>query len=189
MENPSLQDIFKDLNRELKILVLGLQGSGKSSFQKVLSDGPTNMEPVAVKQGSNHQVNLGQLTFQFCTSHETTALLSPNAEDTTNRVLQADAIIWIVDSTNYEQLPSCRDLFRKTADLTMNTQSPLLVLVNKNDALGASVSEVADKMQIFSIRNRVWFCQGVSVKTGDGLYEGLNWLTKKLEVVVDEENQ
>ena len=56
----------------------------------------------------------------------------------------------------------------------------LLVFANKQDLGVMSVAEIIDKLDLQSIRGRDWFCQGTSALTGTGLYEGLNWLTKKL---------
>ena len=51
----------------------------------------------------------------------------------------------------------------------------------KQDLSVMSVAEVSDKLDLNSIKGREWYCQGTSAMSGAGLYEGLNWLTKKLE--------
>ena len=41
--------------------------------------------------------------------------------------------------------------------------------------------EVTDKMGLFNLpRNRAWYVQGAQATTGDGLYEGLDWLATTL---------
>lgn len=42
------------------------------------------------------------------------------------------------------------------------------------------VSEVAEKMQLHSLRSRKWHIQPASALTGKGLHEGLDWLSSTL---------
>lgn len=54
----------------------------------------------------------------------------------------------------------------------------LLVYANKQDLPNAmKVSEVSERLGLNKLRNRQWFIQGSSAPTGDGLYEGLDWLS------------
>ncbi len=57
----------------------------------------------------------------------------------------------------------------------------LLVLANKQDLPNAmSVNEVSEKLGLNRIKNRKWFIQATCAKTGDGLFEGLDWLSDTL---------
>jgi ADP-ribosylation factor-like protein 3 len=59
---------------------------------------------------------------------------------------------------------------------------PLLVLANKQDLISAlPANEVADGMNLFSIRDRPWQIQPCSAKTGNGLTEGIEWLVKQVK--------
>lgn len=54
----------------------------------------------------------------------------------------------------------------------------LLVFANKQDLANAmTVEEVTEKLGLNSLRNRQWFIQGCCATQGDGLYEGLDFLT------------
>jgi len=44
-----------------------------------------------------------------------------------------------------------------------------------------SVSEITDKLGLHSLRNRKWHIQPTCATTGDGLYEGLEWLSNQLK--------
>merc|ERR1712232_1245441 len=66
----------------------------------------------------------------------------------------------------------------------------LLVFANKQDLPNAMTStEVADKLGLQSIRNREWFVQSSCATTGDGLYEGLDWLSRTLQRAREEETR
>merc|ERR1712060_988800 len=59
--------------------------------------------------------------------------------------------------------------------------APVLVFANKQDLPNAmSVSEVTEKLGLNQLRNRQWYIQSTCATTGDGLYEGLDWLDKTL---------
>ena len=60
----------------------------------------------------------------------------------------------------------------------MNT---LLVFFNKQDLPNArSVSKITDKLGLHSLGSRKWYIQATCATTGDGLYEGLDWLSTAL---------
>ena len=42
-------------------------------------------------------------------------------------------------------------------------------------------AEMTDKLGLHSLRNRSWYIQATCANTGDGLYEGLDWLTTQLK--------
>merc|ERR1711948_31449 len=57
----------------------------------------------------------------------------------------------------------------------------LLVLANKQDLPQAmSVNECTEKLGLNQLRNRDWYIQSTCATTGDGLYEGLDWLANTL---------
>jgi len=59
--------------------------------------------------------------------------------------------------------------------------SKLLVYANKQDLPNAmSVNEVTERLGLNQLRNRQWYIQSTCATTGDGLYEGLDWLSNTL---------
>ena len=42
------------------------------------------------------------------------------------------------------------------------------------------VTEITEKLGLHTMKNREWFIQGTCALSGDGLYEGLDWLSKKV---------
>ena len=57
----------------------------------------------------------------------------------------------------------------------------VLVFANKQDLPNAmSVAEVTDKLGLHSLRSRKWYIQATCATSGDGLYEGLDWLSNVL---------
>merc|ERR1712061_189134 len=59
---------------------------------------------------------------------------------------------------------------------------PLLVLANKQDLPNAmSVAEITDKLELHTLRDRTWYIQACCATTGDGLYEGFDWLSEAMD--------
>ncbi len=53
----------------------------------------------------------------------------------------------------------------------------LLVFANKQDLPKAmKPADVAEKLGLSGLRTRTWHIQGACATSGDGLYEGLDWL-------------
>jgi len=62
----------------------------------------------------------------------------------------------------------------------------ILVFANKQDLpLARSVAEITDKLGLHSIRTREWYIQASCATTGDGLYEGYDWLTSHVPKTID----
>eukprot|EP01083_Nonionella_stella_P152893 490550_1 len=104
-------------------------------------------------------------------------------------------IIFVVDSNDRERIDDTSPLFKDKYNITMPAKEELhgmlqddelrdavlLVLANKQDLPNSmSINEVSERLQLNSIRNRAWHIQSTCAKTGDGLYEGLDWLSNAL---------
>jgi hypothetical protein len=44
-----------------------------------------------------------------------------------------------------------------------------------------NVAEIMDKLDLHSLSNRNWYIQATCATSGDGLYEGFDWLSNQLE--------
>lgn len=44
-----------------------------------------------------------------------------------------------------------------------------------------NASEITDKLSLHTLRNRNWYIQATCATSGDGLYEGLDWLSNQLK--------
>lgn len=58
----------------------------------------------------------------------------------------------------------------------------LLVFANKQDLPNAmKAAQLTDQLGLSTIRNRNWYIQATCATSGDGLYEGLDWLSNELK--------
>eukprot|EP01050_Picozoa_sp_SAG11_P009938 SAG11_NODE_971_length_6351_cov_4.531190_8_plen_71_part_00 len=59
----------------------------------------------------------------------------------------------------------------------------VLVFANKQDLPNAmSVQTVSEKLGLHSLHNRKWFIQSTCATSGEGLFEGLDWLSANVAV-------
>ncbi|KAK7829537.1 adp-ribosylation factor [Quercus suber] len=57
----------------------------------------------------------------------------------------------------------------------------LLVFANKQDLPNAmNAAEITDKLGLHSLRQRHWYIQSTCATSGEGLYEGLEWLSSNI---------
>jgi len=98
-------------------------------------------------------------------------------------------IIFVVDSNDRERIDetsgteknSAREELHRMLSEDDLRDAVLLVFANKQDLPNAlSVNEVTDRLGLNSVRNRQWYVQACCATTGDGLYEGLDWLSDTL---------
>lgn len=95
-----------------------------------------------------------------------------------------DALIFVVDSTDHNRIDEARmELHRiLTNDEVQQTNTAVLVYANKQDLPNAlSTADMIDRLALRSTPSNLhWYCQGSVASSGQGLYEGLDWLNNTL---------
>merc|ERR1711971_772213 len=87
------------------------------------------------------------------------------------------AIIVVVDSNDRDRIADVRESISMMLIEDELADAMLLVFANKQDLPNAmSVTEVTEQLGLHCLRNRQWYIQASSALTGDGLYEGIDWL-------------
>ncbi|NXX47071.1 ARF1 factor, partial [Tricholaema leucomelas] len=90
-------------------------------------------------------------------------------------------LIFVVDSSDRERVNEAREELMRMLAEDERTESVLLVLANKQDLPNAmNAAEITDKLGLHSLRHN-WHIQATSAITGEGLYEGLDWLSSQLQ--------
>ena len=88
----------------------------------------------------------------------------------------------MVDSNDRERVGEAREELMRMLSEDELRDAVLLVFANKQDLPNAmSAAELTDKLGLNAMRNRNWYIQATCATTGDGLYEGLDWLSNQLK--------
>lgn len=91
-------------------------------------------------------------------------------------------LIFVVDSNDRERIGEAKDELKRMLDEDELRDAVLLIFANKQDLPNAmNAAEITDKLGLHSLRNRNWFIQATCATSGDGLYEGLDWLSNQLK--------
>jgi len=91
-------------------------------------------------------------------------------------------LIFVVDSNDRDRINEAQSELHKMLSEDELRDAAILVLANKQDLPQAmSVSEITDRLGLHNIRTRKWFMQATCATSGDGLYEGLDWLANTLK--------
>merc|ERR1712187_11157 len=92
-----------------------------------------------------------------------------------------NGIIYVVDSNDRDRTEDAKEELTKMLNEDEMREAVLLVFANKQDLPNAmTAAEVTEKLGLHNMRNRQWFIQSACATTGDGLYEGLDWLSRTL---------
>eukprot|EP00307_Rebecca_sp_RCC1486_P009941 CAMPEP_0119417298 /NCGR_PEP_ID=MMETSP1335-20130426/15421_1 /TAXON_ID=259385 /ORGANISM="Chrysoculter rhomboideus, Strain RCC1486" /LENGTH=181 /DNA_ID=CAMNT_0007442467 /DNA_START=16 /DNA_END=561 /DNA_ORIENTATION=+ len=161
--------------RETRILMLGLDGAGKTSIlyklklDELVSTIPTigfNVEQVTYR-------NLHMSVWDIGGQDKIRALWRHYYRGT-------DCLIFVVDANDRERLIEARnELHAVLAD--ENLGNPIvLVYANKSDLPNVlTPSDIAEGLKLRALRHR-WYIQQASAVRGDGLFEGLEWLSAEV---------
>ncbi|KRZ09724.1 ADP-ribosylation factor 6 [Trichinella zimbabwensis] len=160
-------------HKEMRALMLGLDAAGKTTILYKLKLGqsvttiPTvgfNVETVTYK---NVKFNVwdvgGQDKIRPLWRHYYTG---------------TQALIFVVDCADRDRIDEARqELHRIINDREMR-EAVILVFANKQDIVEAmKPHEVQEKLGLTRLRDRNWYVQPCCAASGDGLHEGLMWLT------------
>ncbi len=89
----------------------------------------------------------------------------------------------MIDSNDVNRIEEARKELYAVMDHDELRNCPLLVYANKQDLPNSlSTSELVTKLDLpRTMRSRQWHCQGAVAVSGQGLYEGLDWLSTTLQ--------
>jgi ADP-ribosylation factor-like protein 3 len=92
-----------------------------------------------------------------------------------------DALIYVVDSADTKRMVECGFELEELLKEDKMKNVPLLVFANKQDLVGAmEADEMAEQLQLTSIRDRPWQICGCSAKEGQGLEDGMGWVISQV---------
>ena len=159
--------------KEMRILMLGLDGAGKTTILyklkigEVLNTVPTigfNVETVEYKNIKFTVWDVGgQTQIRMMWKHY---------------FQNTDALIYVVDTSDKDRIELAREELQAMLTNEELKDTSLLVLANKQDLGVMSVAEVTEKLGLYTLKGRDWHIQGTCAPTGSGIFDGMDWLCK-----------
>ena len=175
MLSSMLKSLFGKM--EARILMVGLDAAGKTTILyklklgEIVSTIPTigfNVETVEYK-------NLKFTVWDVGGQDKLRPLWRHYFQNT-------NGIIFVIDSNDKGRVEQARDELMKMLLEDELRDAALLVFANKQDLPNAmTTSEIIDKIGLHTLRQRSWYIQGCCATSGEGLYEGLDWLASNVK--------
>lgn len=169
-------DVFKRRNRDVKLIMVGLDAAGKTTVLYQLKMNET------VKTIPTIGFNVENITFRglnFC-------VWDIGGQDKI-RVLwkhyyqNIDGIIYVIDSNDNDRIEESAEELNKILAEDELKDSALLVMANKQDLKNSMTpKDLTEKLELSKIKDRPWLVQGTSATTGQGLKEGFDWMASTL---------
>ncbi|XP_026473920.1 ADP-ribosylation factor-like protein 3 [Ctenocephalides felis] len=164
-------------DKEIRILLLGLDNAGKTTILKRLaSEEVTEVTPTAgfnIKSvtSEGYKLNVWDIGGQ--------SKIRPYWR---NYYENTDVLLYVIDSVDRRRLEESSDeLYDLLADEKLKGV-PLLVFANKQDLDTAmKASEIAEMMNLHKLKDRSWQIQASSGLTGAGVKDGMEWVFKNIK--------
>jgi len=162
---------------EARILMVGLDAAGKTTilYKLKLGEIVTTIPTIGFNVETVEYKNLKFTVWDVGGQDKLRPLWRHYFQNT-------NGVIFVVDSNDKDRVAQARDELAKMLSEDELRDAVLLVFANKQDLPNAmSPAEITDKLGLHSLRQRNWFIQGCCATTGDGLYEGLDWLATNVK--------
>ncbi|XP_042388660.1 ADP-ribosylation factor 1-like [Zingiber officinale] len=162
--------------REMRILMVGLDAAGKTTilYKLKLGEVVTTIPTVGFNVETVEYRNINFTVWDVGGQSKIRPLWRYYFQNT-------QGLIFVVDSIDRDRIMDARDELHVILNEDVLRDALLLVFANKQDLPNAmNVAEITDKLGLHSLNKRHWYIQSTCATSGDGLYEGLDWLSSKL---------
>jgi small GTP-binding protein len=161
---------------EMRILMLGLDAAGKTTvlYKLKLGEVVTTIPTVGFNVESVEYNNISFTVWDV------------GGQDKIRRLwrhyfLGTQGLVFVVDSSDRDRVEDAREELMKVLGEVEMRDAALLVLANKQDLPNAMpAAELTEKLGLQGFRARRWYIQSTCATSGDGLYEGMDWMSRVL---------
>jgi len=163
-------------NKDVRILMVGLDAAGKTTilYRLKLGEVVTTIPTLGFNVVTVVYKNISFTVWDVGGQDRIRPLWRHYYDDT-------DGVIYVVDAADRNRVQTAKKEFQGILSEEALRDAAVLVFANKQDLPNAfTVAELADALEMRSLRQRDWHVQGSVATNGDGLYEGLDWLSKTM---------
>jgi len=159
--------------RDCRILMVGLDAAGKTTilYKLKLGEIVTTIPTIGFNVETVEYKNISFTVWDVGGQDKIRPLWRHYYQNT-------QGLIFVVDSNDRERIHEAREELQKMLSEDELREAVLLVFANKQDLPNAiPVAELQQQLGLDGMKFRKWFVQATCATTGDGLYEGLDWLS------------
>ncbi|EYC30575.1 hypothetical protein Y032_0005g2729 [Ancylostoma ceylanicum] len=181
----SLSQMLGVGRRQVNVIVVGLDNSGKTTMLNYLRTPETRTTQIAPTVGYS-VTNFVTENFSFTAFDMAGQGKYRNLWET--YYVNSQAVIFVVDSADRLRMAVARDelwMILDHKDIN-GRQIPILVLANKMDAKDAMTSaEISTSLGLDLIRGHKWNIHATCALNGAGIQRALEWLSKEIKTYMD----
>merc|ERR1712188_135270 len=162
--------------KEMRILMVGLDAAGKTTilYNLKLGEVVTTIPTIGFNVEKVEYKNINFTVWDIGGQDKISKLWRYYYQNT-------QGLIFVVDSNDRDRIEDAREELAKMLAEDEMHDAVVLVFANKQDLPNSMpAAEVTEKLGLQNMRNRQWFIQSACATTGDGLYEGLDWMSRTL---------
>ena len=162
--------------QEMRILMVGLDAAGKTTilYKLKLGEIVTTIPTIGFNVETVEYKNISFTVWDVGGQDKIRPLWRHYYQNT-------QGLIFVVDSNDKDRVGEAHDELHRMLSEDELREAIVLVFANKQDLPNAmSVAEVTDKLGLHSLRNRKWYIQATCATSGEGLFEGLDWLSANI---------
>ncbi|KAK2880082.1 hypothetical protein FQN49_000596 [Arthroderma sp. PD_2] len=163
--------------KEMRILMVGLDAAGKTTilYKLKLGEIVTTIPTIGFNVETVEYKNIQFTVWDVGGQDKIRPLWRHYFQNT-------QGIIFVVDSNDRDRVVEAREELQKMLNEDELRDALLLVFANKQDLPNAmSPAEITQQLGLQALTRRAWYIQSTCATTGDGLYEGLEWLSGALK--------
>ncbi|KAF5873837.1 putative adp-ribosylation factor 1 protein [Botrytis fragariae] len=172
-------------DKEMRILMLGLDNAGKTTIVKRIMGEDVNTHADHLKLQAEHLYYLFNFPLFLVKYILNLTIVGDVGGQKTlrsywrNYFEKTDALIWVVDATDRLRIEDCKEELHALLQEERLSGASLLVFANKTDVNGCMTkTEIKDMLVLDEIRTHKWHIINCSAITGDNLDEGLTWVVE-----------
>ncbi|CAK7326264.1 unnamed protein product [Dovyalis caffra] len=162
--------------KEMRILMVGLDAAGKTTilYKLKLGEIVTTIPTIGFNVETVEYKNISFTVWDVGGQDKIRPLWRHYFQNT-------QGLIFVVDSNDRDRVGEARDELHRMLNEDELRDAVLLVFANKQDLPNAmNAAEITDKLGLHSLRQRHWYIQSTCATSGEGLYEGLDWLSNNI---------
>jgi len=163
-------------SKEMRILMVGLDAAGKTTilYKLKLGEVVTTIPTIGFNVETVEYKNISFTVWDVGGQDKIRTLWRHYYQNT-------DGLIFVVDSNDQDRFDDAKQELHKMLGEDELRDAVVLVFANKQDLPKAkTAAEITEKLGLSSMHSRKWYIQPCCATTGDGLYEGLDWLSSTL---------
>ncbi|KPI43462.1 ADP-ribosylation factor 6 [Cyphellophora attinorum] len=164
-------------SKEMRLLMLGLDAAGKTTilYKLKLNQDVTTIPTVGFNVETVTYKNVKFNVWDVGGQDKIRPLWRHYFSGT-------QGLIFVIDSNDRARIDEARqELHRIILDREMK-EALLLVFANKQDIPGSmNPTEVTEKLRLAQLKDRTWYVVPSCATTGEGLMEGLSWLSTNVK--------